>query len=193
MEVDQDREPDFDVLYRTAEPQEGLFSTAQAQQAGYSLQLLNHHVHAGRFQRVRRGIYRLVHFPPAEHTEILVAWLWSERVGVVSHETALSIYQLSDVLPSRVHLTLPASQRTRRLRVPPGVALHFSDVPAEQRRWLAAAQMTTPARTLNDCALDAMSPELLTAGAREAIKRGLAKRHELFEVEKALQPYGGIE
>jgi hypothetical protein len=44
---------------------------------------------------VRRGIYRLVHFPAGQHEELVVAWLWSERVGIVSHQTALALHELS--------------------------------------------------------------------------------------------------
>lgn len=55
-----------------------------------------HYVHIGRVVRVRRGIYRLVHFPAGEHEELVAAWLWSEPAGVVSHQTALALHGLSD-------------------------------------------------------------------------------------------------
>jgi predicted transcriptional regulator of viral defense system len=60
-------------------------------------------------------------------------WLWSERVGVFSHETALGLHELSDVLPARIHLTLPAKWRRRRLRVPKGVVVHHADVDRRER------------------------------------------------------------
>ncbi len=78
--------------------------------------------------RVRRGIYRLVHFPASEHEDLVVLWLWAEQAGVFSHETALALHDLSDALPGKVHLTVPASWRRRRLRVPAGLVLHFADV-----------------------------------------------------------------
>ena len=58
--------PDWDRLYETAAAQEGFFTTRQAADAGYSSQLLVHHAAGGRVTRVRRGIYRLVHFPVGE-------------------------------------------------------------------------------------------------------------------------------
>ena len=50
-----------------------------------------------------------------------------------SHETALALHELSDVLPGTIHLTLPAHDAKRRLRVPPGVELHFDDVEGRHR------------------------------------------------------------
>src|SRR5687768_2373690 len=93
------KQPDWNRLYETAVGQEGLFTSLQAADAGYSAQLLVHHVRSGRVLRVRRGIYRIVHFPAGEHEELVAAWLWSERAGVFSHQTALALHELSDVLP----------------------------------------------------------------------------------------------
>ena len=77
--------PDWDRLFETAAAQEGLFTTAQAADAGYTPQLLTHYRNSGRVAHLRRGQYRLVHFPAGEHEDLVGAWLWTERVGVVSH------------------------------------------------------------------------------------------------------------
>src|SRR5258708_5234650 len=105
--------PHWNRLYTTAAGQEGLFTTQQAAEAGYSPQLLVHYPPSGRAFRIRRGIYRLVHFPAGEHEDLVAAWLWSERASVVSHQTALALHGLSDALPAHVHLTLPADWRHR--------------------------------------------------------------------------------
>ncbi len=93
----QASKPDWDGLFETAGAQEGYFTTRQAAEAGYSSQLLLKHLRAGRVVRMRRGIYRLVHFPAGEHEELVIAWLWSKLAGVVSHQTALALHGLSDV------------------------------------------------------------------------------------------------
>jgi predicted transcriptional regulator of viral defense system len=153
--------PDWNRLFETAAAQEGLFTTKQAAEAGYSPQLLVHYVLTGKTHRVRRGTYRLVHFPAGEHEELVAAWLWSERAGVVSHQTALSLHGLSDALPVSVHLTLPGDWRHRRFRVPADVVLHHANVPPEDRTWFGAVPTTNPRRSLNDCAREGLSPELL--------------------------------
>ena len=186
------RSPDWDRLYATAVAQEGHFTTGQAWTAGYSPQLLRKHCQAGRMARVRRGIYRLSHYPSGEHEHLAVVWLWSEQRGVLSHQTALALHGLSDALPAQVHLTLPARWSTRRFRVPDGVALHFADLSADQRAWFGPVPITTPARTIEDCARAAISPELLRQAARQALRRGLLTRRDLPETVRALRPLGGL-
>jgi len=185
--------PTWQALYDVAASQEGLFTTRQAAAAGYSDPLLAHHQKAGRISRIRRGIYRLVHFPAGEHEDLVAAWLWADAAGVLSHQTALSLHGLSDSLPAQIHLTLPTAWQHRRLRVPKGLALHYADVPAKERTWAGAVPVTSIRRTLNDCAESSLSPDLLRQAARQALTRGLVTKTELKEVEKALRPYGGIK
>ena len=185
-------QPGWDNLFEIAAAQDGYFTTHQAAVAGYSPQLLAHHVGAGRIRRIRRGIYRLVHFPRGQHEELAILWLWSEQAGVFSHQTALSLHGLSDVLPAQVHLTVPSDWRRRRLRVPSGIVLHHADVPQTDRTWFGSVPITGPARTLNDCASGGMSPELVRQAALEALDRGLVTKKQLPAVSSALQPFGGL-
>ncbi|MFY9823973.1 MAG: type IV toxin-antitoxin system AbiEi family antitoxin domain-containing protein [Thermoanaerobaculia bacterium] len=184
--------PDWDRLFETAAVQQGLFTTLQAAEAGYSPQLLVHYVQAGRAVRVGRGIYRLVHFPVSEQEELVAAWLWSERAGIISHQTSLALHELSDALPTHVHLTLPSGWRRRRFRVPAGLVLHYADIPPADRAWFGAVPITNPGRTLNDCAREGLSPELLRQAAQQALRRGLVTKAELRDVEEALEPFGGL-
>jgi predicted transcriptional regulator of viral defense system len=189
---DSATKPDWDLLFETASAQEGYFTTQQAAEAGYSSQLLLKHIRAGRVTRMRRGIYRLVHFPAGDHEELVIAWLWSERAGIFSHQTALALHGLSDALPAHVHLTLPRAWRNRRFRVPPGVVLHHADVPPEERAWFGAVPTTNPRRSLNDCAREDLSPDLLRQATQQALRRGLVTTAELGDVEEALKPFGGL-
>ncbi|HUH03951.1 MAG TPA: type IV toxin-antitoxin system AbiEi family antitoxin domain-containing protein, partial [Kofleriaceae bacterium] len=182
----------WDRLYETAGAQDGYFTTQQAANAGYSPQLLLKHIRAGRIARERRGIYRLVHFPAGEHEELAVVWLWSQHAGVFSHQTALSLHALSDVLPSQIHLTLPPEWRHRRFRLPPGVVVHHAAVPHDDRVWFASVPATSARRTLEDCAMAGVSPELLRESAQQALRRGLVVSDDLAEVARALAPFGGL-
>ena len=80
--------------------------------------MLFKHLRAARIRRVRRGVYRLVHFPMSDEEHLVQCWLWAAQAGVFSHETALVYHDLSDVLPTHVHLTVPEEWRGRWLRVP---------------------------------------------------------------------------
>jgi predicted transcriptional regulator of viral defense system len=184
--------PNWQSLYDTAASQEGLFTTRQAAAAGYSDPLLAHYQKVGRIARIRRGIYRLVLFPSGEQEDLVTAWLWTDALGVLSHQTALALQDLSDALPGQIHLTLPLTWRHRRLRVPQGLVLHYADVPLQDRSWNGAVPVTSIRRTLNDCALEGFSPDLLRQATKQALARGLATKAELTDVERSLKPFGGI-
>jgi predicted transcriptional regulator of viral defense system len=179
-------------LFEIAAGQSGYVTTRQAAEAGYSTHLLRKHIQAGRVTRPQRGIYRLVHFPAGDHEELVTAWLWSEQAGVFSHQTALSLHGLSDVLPAQRHLTLPEAWRRRRFRVPAGIVLHHADIAPNERSWFGPVPATSAGRALRDCATSGLSPELLRQAARQALRRGLVKRRELAEVSAALAPFGGL-
>ena len=192
MNSDHAQEPTWQALYDIAAAQEGLFTTKQAAAAGYSPPLLAHYQKTGRIARRRRGIYRLVHFPSGEQEELVTAWLWTDSQGVLSHQTALALHGLSDVLPAKIHLTLPLSWRRRRFRVPRGLVLHHADVSRGERTWVGAVPVTSARRTLNDCAMAGLSPDLLRQGAKQALTRGLVTKAEIGEVQKALKSFGGL-
>jgi predicted transcriptional regulator of viral defense system len=188
--VEHHRGPSWDALYEIAAAQEGHFSIRQAARAGYSPQLLAKYLHGGKVVRVRRGIYRLVHFPSGEHEDLIAFWLWSEGRGVFSHSTALFLHGLSDAMPSRAFLTVPSEWETRRLRVPEGVVLHYSTLGAADRSWVGPVPVTAPRRTLADCVATHVSIDLLRQAAVQAIARGLVTRQELKAIEggRDLQP-----
>lgn len=178
-------EPHWTNLYALAATQDGHFTTAQAGEAGYSRPLLAHHVKAGRFLRIQRGIYRLRDFPSTDHEDFVVAWLWSDRQGVISHETALLLHGLSDVLPARVDLTVPVSWSARRLKVPALVRLHHADVSEADRAWSGPVPVTTPLQTVVDCIEDHVQPDLVAQAVQDGLRRGLFTERELKLAELA--------
>jgi len=170
-----------------AEAQEGYVTTAQAHEAGYSNPLLHYYVREARLERVARGIYRLAHFPAGEHEDLVVPWLWSGQEGVYSHETALALHDLSDALPERKHLTVPPSWTTRRLRVPAGTELYYGAVEQDERGWVGAVPVTTPLRTVVDCAKAGTDPGLVEQAVEQGLSRGLFQKEAL---RKALAAAG---
>lgn len=178
--------PDFDQLFECASAQHGLFTLRQAAEAGYSKALVQHHLHAGRFVRVQRGIYRLRHFPPGEHEDVTAIWLWSDQSGVFSLRTALSFHNLSDALPAKTYLTVPAAWRKRRIEIPQGLVLRYADVPEQDRSWYDTVPVTSPQRTLEDCAIEGVALETLGQAVEQALSRGLVTRDEIPGALRAL-------
>lgn len=183
--------PSWDRLYEIAAGQGGYFTTVQATSAGFYPQLLAKHVKSGRALRIRRGIYRIVHFPAGDREDLVVLWLWSERKGVFSHETALALHGLSDILPSLTHMTVPRTWANRRLRIPTGLSLHCAAVRKADRTWHGVVPVTTPARTLLDCASAEVAPDLLSQALEEGLERGLFSRGEVRETVEFLARLGG--
>ena len=183
--------PAWDALYRTAAPQGGFFTTSQAHEVGYSGALLAYHERTGHLERAARGIFRLKHYPPGEHEDLIVTWLWSASEGVFSHETALALHDLSDVLPSRQHVSVPASWSSRRLRVPKNVILHHADVPKRELAWVGPIPVTTPLRTVVDCTLAHVEPDLVRQARAQAQGRGLFTAAELKQALAAATARAG--
>ena len=173
-----DEKPGIRGLEAESYHQSGYFTAAQARKHGVSRQLLNHHLRQGRFERVRRGLYRVWGFPSSQFDDIREKWM---AVGmdkaVVSHESALQLLELSDNIPDDVHLLVP--RRYRGLRRPPGVVLHtHPDDEKVATTWGDAMPVTAPARTLIDVA-DRLQPEQAAMAARQALRQGLLTRRQL--------------
>jgi predicted transcriptional regulator of viral defense system len=116
--------------------------------------------------------------PLGEHHDLVELWLWSEEVSVFSHETALALHELSDALPSRVHMTVPRSW-SRRSAVPRLLALHFANAPAGDRTWVGSIPVTTVARTLRDAVDAGVDPDLVAQAIAEGRARKLIARSDL--------------
>jgi predicted transcriptional regulator of viral defense system len=177
--------PDIRGLEADAYQQSGYFTSAQARAHGVSRQLLSHHVKQGRFEQIRRGLYRVRGFPSSQHDDIREKWMAvGAEKAIVSHESALALLELSDGIPDDVHLLVP--RKHRGLRRPPGVVIHTRpDDEGVGTLWRAGMPITTPARTLVDVAAD-LQPEQAAMAVRQALAQGLLTRRQL-EQEAARQ------
>lgn len=179
---DMSDDVDHEGLYRLAEEQAGYFTTQQALGAGMDDSTLSYHARSGgRFERVRTGLYRLRQFPTSSHEHVVAAWLPLRGDGaVVSHESALELYGLSDIIPRAVHITLPRSKRGHRRR--PGVQLHSLERPPgpKEKRRRGPVVVTTPERSIVDALASGSQPEQVELAVRQALERGLTTRGRLL-------------
>ncbi|GAB4495773.1 MAG: type IV toxin-antitoxin system AbiEi family antitoxin domain-containing protein [Anaerolineales bacterium] len=162
-------EKPFDTLYQIAESQAGYFSARQAQQAGLSKALLSHHARRGRFLRIRRGVYRLTKFPEMPHTDLTIAWLSAGEKAVLSHESALLLYELTDLLPAEIHLTVPRTA-SRRL---PGVRFYTARLEPDEVTHRQGLPITTLPRTIADLIRSGVAEEWVRQAIQQALARGL--------------------
>lgn len=165
--------PDSDVLFETANEQSGYFTAAQARAAGYSWPLLSYHAKRGRFVRVARGFYRLRDYPSSPREDLIAAWLRLGPDAAISHESALDVLDLSDIIPGSIHISVPRARR--RLARMPGVSMHTTTRPLDRGDVFTreGLRLTTPARTIVDVAESGAAPEQVIGATRQAIARGL--------------------
>ncbi|MBE7157299.1 MAG: type IV toxin-antitoxin system AbiEi family antitoxin domain-containing protein [Rhodospirillales bacterium] len=180
------------ALHTVATTQGGYFTAKQASEAGYGNRHPDYHAKAENFERVGRGLYRLPMIPLDEQDELIRLSLWSrdrheQPQAVASYDTALAFHQLSDVLPVRLHVTVPLS--FRKLSPSATVVLHKAVLAVDDVQEAAGFRITNPKRTLLDVAdepsfsreLDvadepSFSREQLDRALADAVERGLVQR-----------------
>jgi predicted transcriptional regulator of viral defense system len=168
--------PDHDALYHLAEQQAGYFTARQAARAGFSAERLTDYSKNGRFLRAVRGVYRLAQFPSSRFEDLFVAWLKCGPKSAISHESALALYDLSDVLPGEVHVTVPRTASRRRK----GIRLHTNRLPPGSLVKREGLMVTSVPRTIADVAKAGLSEDHVARAIREALLRGLTTSQALM-------------
>jgi predicted transcriptional regulator of viral defense system len=173
-------------LFELADSQQGYFTSRQAVECGYVRTNFHRQLSSRDWIKEQRGIYRLAHYPITSRPDLVVWSLWSRDKdgkvqGVWSHETALELYELSDVMPAKLHMTVPKKFR-KGTSIPKNLILYFSDLPKEEIRAQQGYKITTPLRTLIDIVEEeALSEDLIVQAIQDALKKGLLTRKQLNE------------
>jgi predicted transcriptional regulator of viral defense system len=162
-------------LNAVAMQQAGYFTAAQALELGYSYQSQKYHVDHGNWDRVDRGLFRLPGWPTRDEDYYVFWRLWSRDLAVVSHQSALAVYDLGDVNPARFHLTVPPGFRAKD----PAVILHRAILAPGDVEDRDGYQITSVQRTLFDVAAGDMSQEQLDVSISDAVERGLVTPRRL--------------
>lgn len=176
-----------DALFEIIEEQQGYFTAKQAAEVGFKLGSQAHHVKAGNWIRVERGIYRLARFPRSMEEQYVIYSLWSRNragdpVGVYSHETALSIHELSDANPSKLHMTVPTSFR-RTASTPKLVLLHHASLDRSEIEQRQGFAVTKAIRAVADVATQGKQ-DFAEQALREGAKRGLVTRKQVLDLRR---------
>jgi predicted transcriptional regulator of viral defense system len=160
-----------------------------------------YHVNAGNWIREHRGIYRLSDFSTAERPDLMLWYLWSQNrqeipKGVYSHNTALSLHELSDLMPSKLHMTVPKDFR-RSSAIPEILVLHRAHLESSDVQEIHGVRVTRPLRTIVDLLRsENVDRSQLKLAVDEAIRRGLIARREIDrlphdKLQRSLQDLAG--
>jgi predicted transcriptional regulator of viral defense system len=138
-------------LREVALDQHGLVTTAQAVAEGVSHAELSTMVARDRLERAAHGVYRVPQVPATEFDQYQLAVLWTGvPEACLSHDTALEAWQISDINPDRIHLTVA---RRRRLRRAGGerYVIHRDDLEATQVTWWQGIPTVTVPTAIGQC------------------------------------------
>ena len=178
-------------IYSIAEDNLGFLTTASAAEEGISSMALVMMEKRGRLGRVSHGVYRLARFPLHPNAQLREGTLWPYPVeGVLSHQSALALHELSDVLPSAVHVTVPARYRLRRV-LPAWLRLHKADLSAAERERVDGVPVTAVARSIRDCIAADLGPSLVAQAIDEARERGALDARTARELTAELRSGAG--
>jgi predicted transcriptional regulator of viral defense system len=186
-------------LFAVAAEQGGYFTATQAKEAGYSYQAQAHHVYAGNWYRIDRGLFRLAEWVPELHDDLIRWTLWSKNRAVISHETALAVDGIGEFESARVHLTVPTGFSMRN----DAVAIHHADLLETDIVGRAGFCTTTVLRSLVDVAAAGADEEQLARAIAQARELGAITLRQLrskaeaidlraaLSIERSLQPPEG--
>lgn len=172
----------YESIYELAADQLGYFTAAQALEVGVGRMAVVMMERRGTVQRLSRGVYRLVQFPIDPNAQYLEAALWPATTrGVVSHESALALYEISDVNPARIHITVPKSHRVRR-PIPARLVIHHADLSDAETTVQHGIPVTEIVRTLLDCRSTGVGDDVLMRALVDAERDGLIGEAEARRV-----------
>ena len=182
----------LDRLFEIADRQQGYFTSQQAEECGFSRPNFHFKLRSGEWSKEQRGIYRLTRYPISERPELVLWTLWSRDKkgtpqGVWSHETALDIHELSDMMPAKMHMSVPMRFR-KKIEIPKILRLHFADLIESNIETRQGFKVTTPLQTLIDVIDEGVVPqEQVIQAIREALQRGLISRQNLIQTPQLIR------
>jgi hypothetical protein len=145
------------VLDEIARRQDGVFSRAQANVCGFTDEMIEANVAAGRWRRVLRGVYSLTTGALSRRATLWTVLLRLGAAAVLSHETAAELWGLDAPSP-KIHVTMPSEARPSPIE---GVVIHRSWRIVKARHPVRLPPLTTVEETVLD--LTQTAPDLTTA------------------------------
>lgn len=137
--------------------------------------------------RVAHGVYRFPRLPVSAYDPYMLAVLWTGTpTACLSHDTALAAYEVCDIFPDRIHLTVPAARRVRRSGGELYV-IHHQDLAAEQVGWWQQIPTATLPTAMAQCTAAGVPGYLLRQAMAAGRARGELSVADVDGLERALE------
>jgi predicted transcriptional regulator of viral defense system len=155
---------------------------------GYAVRML---AARGQLERVAHGVYRFPQFPAGEYDPYMLAVLWTGTTGAcLSHDTALACYEVCDINPDRIHLTLPTSRRIRR-RGGELYVVHHEDLATDQTGWWQQIPTVTLPTAIAQCITSGVPGYLVRQALTAARNRGALTPAAVDDLSQKLEARDG--
>lgn len=174
----------YNHLAEIAADNYGYITTVQAKAAGINPDRLLELARRGQIERRGTALYRVPLIPPSPLDPYREATLWPRgREAVISHETALDLYELGDVNPAKINITVPRAHRPRR-KVPAQYRLHREDLRGDEVTLYEGIPIVTAGKAIRQARH--LGPALLRQASVEGRRRGLLSSTQAEQVERDL-------
>lgn len=132
--------------------QGGYFTARQAFKIGYSYRSQKYNHETGEWIKTGYGLYRHSNYPTPEYPELIELYFWSRDKNdnpqaVISHQSALSVHKLGDIIPAKVCFTAP---KTFRKKIPENYICHKAALGKDEIEKKEGFKVTTPIKTIID-------------------------------------------
>jgi predicted transcriptional regulator of viral defense system len=177
----------FTELAEVANEQYGFLTPEDARELGIDPINLVRMFQRGHLERRSTGVYRMRLTPPSPLDVYMEATLWPGRGvrGVLSGETALELYELSDVNPAKIEITVPRAHRIRR-EVPATYRVHHEDLPESDVTSFEGIPIVTPARAIRQAHASHVGPALVGQAIDHGERNGRLTRRKADELRREL-------
>jgi len=163
----------FAELAEIAVDKHGLFELEDSRTVGYADNTIAQMARRGVLDRVSHGTYRIPFLSGGSLSAYMEAALWPSGIhGVLSRDTALDLWDVSDVNPDKIHITVPRAHRPQR-QLPAAYVIHREDLLDTEITAIEGIPVVTLERAVRECAAAHLGSDLLEQAVRHGRERGL--------------------
>jgi predicted transcriptional regulator of viral defense system len=174
-------------LWEHALDQHGYVTTQNASEEGIHAVELAKLAQRKKIERVSQGVYYFPEFPQTPFALFQFALLWTRNpAAVLSHETALSCFQLCEVNPGKIDVCIPKAKNSLRRKTLP-FALHYENLLPEDVTWWEGMRIVTPYKALEQCIDLGTGYSLIMTAIENARLRGSIPYKASLELESRLK------
>ena len=174
-------------LWEHALDQQGYVTTQNAADEGIRVVELSKLAQRNKVKRVSHGVYYFPEFPQSPHALFQFALLWTRNPeAVLSHETALSCFELCEVNPTKIDVCIPKTKNSLRRKNLP-FNLHYETLKKNDLSWWQGMKIVTPYKAIEQCIEAGTGYSLIKTAVENAKLRGLITESSALELNSMLQ------